>query len=168
MTRLISLCLILMCIFSSCYSKDRDQQALEIMRNTLKAVNENDLNKFYGNFDENSKEQSDEEQLRADVKKIYYLLTKYHDNNIDSLYWTTDHKVDEANKIEYVIELFEGFDTLSGYKKATLHLYFWNFEEIKVLGGYRLDIDIDAKYRGKLLDEGKLPTTDELVQSLKK
>lgn len=150
----------------SCYSSNRDQQALEVMRRALQALNENDMQKFCQTFDENTHGRDNIEQIGIDVKKVYYFLTKYYDNDIDSLYWTTDHKVDMSNKVDYVIELYNGFDSLSGYKKATLHFYFWNFDRIDALGGYRLEIEVDAEYRGKLLKAGRLPSTDELVQSL--
>jgi len=150
---------------SSCNGQtieDLHQGRLENMRIILEAGNTNDTLKFREALNENFFR--DYYRIENTTKRLYYLLTKYHHNNIDSIEWNTDGVVDPyTNQIEYKSYIFNGFDSTTGYQSAVLIFRYWNFP-FTTLAGIELDFEVDSDYRGKLRIEGKLPEIDDLVE----
>lgn len=158
-------------LISSCsFPQSREEQAVYFIYNLLSACNENNVEKFYEYFDEYTRNQDDTSKVERDMKIVYYLLTKFHNNKIDSLYWTTDNQINSGNAEEYKIVLFDGFDSLSGYKKAEIKFYFWSpvYGRIRALAYYYLDLEVDSYYRGELRRNNKLLDIDAMIETLNK
>jgi hypothetical protein len=155
----------------SCKTLSQQEQIRQTMYSVLSAINKNDTQAVKRYFYEPTRRRyPSDEQLKLDLETMYYLLAKYHANNIDSLEWSTDNKHDNLSRLRVVIPIFDGFDSLSGITKATLNLYFGPEEIVPLayISGYDQDIQVDAVYRGELMKQGKLPDNAALIESLKK
>lgn len=108
--------------------------------------------------------------IQPKVTRFYYLISKYHDNDLKSLEWTTDSSIDQLGRMKYVIPIFKGFDSLTGIKSAQLNLFVGPPEIIPFdsLSGVEFEIQVDADYRGELLNQGKLLETEDLLRYLER
>ena len=153
----------------SCKLQTREESILYIMREGLLAAQENNIVKFSSIFDELTYPKFDSQEVRSDLIDLYYLIQKYHDGKIDSLDWTSDLHIDLANRLTYDVIVFEGFDSLTGYKQVMMRYYFWKpqYGAVKAIAGYSLIFDVDYDYRAMLNRQGKLPDSEVLLDYIK-
>lgn len=150
-------------------SDEELQQVHQTLSEVVQAINRNDymnvMNRIGAEY-----LLTDTFRIKSDVTDVYYILSKYHKNIIDSLDMTTDHRLDNLSRMRFDVALFEGFDSTIGYKRVTLRLYVGPPEIIPLdkLSGFEADIEVDAEYRGKLREAGKLLDIEEIVEGLGK
>jgi|GEM_PF-1259970 len=153
---------------SNLQEADENERVMNrIILKALNAINENNPEELKSLFGEYVPENM-LFNLKPEVNKMYYLLRKYHNNDISKLKWETDNSLDELGRITYVVKIFEGFDSLSGTKGGTLLLNFGPYSIVPVdsLSGIQYNNSLDIAYRGKLQEDNKLLSTDELIKSL--
>ena len=155
-------------LFGSCKPvPEEDRRINQTIKEVVDLVNSNDYLGVIGKIGA-GEENIDTFKVRREVLRGYYMLAKYHGNNTEKLRWETDGVLDAVWRRRYTIPLYEGFDSLTGIKQAALNLYVGPPEIIPLneLSGFKLDVEVDPEYRGKLLEEGKLLDIEEIVEDL--
>ncbi len=112
----------------------------------------------------------DTSSIKYDVKYMYYILTKYLNNNIEHLEWSTDGTIDNLGRTKFIIPLYKGFDSLTGCKYVVLNLYLGPEEIISLdkLSGFEPEIEVDSDYRSKLREGGNLLDIDKILEGINK
>ena len=76
--------------------------------------------------------------------------------------------MDNLGRAKYSISLFNGFDSITGFKDFAWILYLRPSQIIPYdkLSGFEVEIDFDVDYRRLLREEGKLLDIEEIVDNL--
>ncbi len=153
--------------FSSTSKMDYDSVIQHTINKSLLAINQNKASVLKSYFGYAYPEDLISiEMIQPDVVTYYYLLSKYHNNNLSHMKWETDNTLDELGRIKYETLIFDGFDSLTGFKNVRLNLFFGppDIVPFDSLSGIEFSIEVDSDYRRQLRLQNKLPKTQDLLR----
>lgn len=155
-------------VLFSCTSLSQGQKQIDnTIRGTVESINKNDYIAVVNKIGVEHLIR-DTFGIKMEVLKTYYILTKYFNNQIDQLKWETDGQPDNLGRVKYSMQLFNGFDSTTGYKDFKLNLYFGPPEIIPYdkLSNFEIDVEMDVSYRRFLREKGRLLNIVEIVNRL--
>jgi hypothetical protein len=143
--------LLLSLFFVSCRSQyDDDDIIKETMHNILELINKEEFQKLPNYMGRGI--DGDVGTLSPKARQIHYVLSRFYDNKIDSIEWNSPDTFDYLGRRRVNVELYNGYDSLSGLKSATLILHFGpkNLVPLDKVSGFELETSYDEYLRDYL------------------